>query len=572
MAAPTFVRTIDPPIDLTDNIAPRQIVAESPQEFRIITYPSTAFSQSYINWNIIPPNPQVVIARYFRVQITFTITVNATIRPLVTTPANIINTLYSGLCQYPVHQMINNLTVQFNNNSITIRPNEIIPKLMYYVMDHETQMSTMSTTMAYPDQTQYYSMSDGFVTSPFSSYGDSFDHISRNSIGLNFQGNNTQLQNGGVTNGQVTFKVTVCEPLMMSPLVFDKHWYRRPGITMINNVIINIAIDSVQLQRIWRQSENDLVTYNSVQVSFEQPSLLLYYKTLPVYMTSPTSLSYPFANIQNFIYQYTNQISGAMNTFTLTTNTVQFQTIPHRIIIGVSKITSQKTRNDPDSYYPITNINITWDNRSGILSTLTQYDLYQLCVKNGLKQSWANFSAIPVQVYNQGTIKLFIGASAPLALDFGTDIPLLNEEFPGKKGTWNFQCTITAVNTKVYEANPWLPQIDLIVIYTGRIDIINGTVSQVTGIEPGAAITTFNKVSYPIDVDIYSGGKFDLGSLLASIPGRLLRGVSGLVSGLLGSEEQSGSTGEQGQSKELSLEDLSPALIRQLKRLLRSNE
>jgi hypothetical protein len=179
MAAPTFVRTIDPTIELTDNIAPRQIVAESPQEFRIITYPSTAFSQSYINWNIIPPNPQVVIARYFRVQITFTITVNATIKPLITTPANIINTLYSGLCQYPVHQMMNNLTIQFNNNSITIRPNEIIPKLMYYVMDHETQMSTMSTTMAYPDQTQYYSMSDGFVTSLFASYGDSFDHISQ---------------------------------------------------------------------------------------------------------------------------------------------------------------------------------------------------------------------------------------------------------------------------------------------------------------------------------------------------------------------------------------------------------
>jgi hypothetical protein len=100
----------------------------------------------------------------------------------------------------------------------------------------------------------------------------------------------------------------------------------------------------------------------------------------------------------------------------------------------------------------------------------------------------------------------------------------------------------------------------------------NGTVNQITDIEPGAAITTFNKISYPIDVDIYSGGKVDLGSLLASIPGRLLRGVSGLVSGLLGGDEQqsSGSSGEQGQSKELSLEDLSPALIRQLKRLLRS--
>ncbi|MCS7318093.1 MAG: hypothetical protein NZZ41_07320, partial [Candidatus Dojkabacteria bacterium] len=128
--ATTFVRTIDPVIDLTENIVPRQIVSESPQEFRIITYPSTAFSQSYINWNIIPPNPQVIIARYFRVQITFVITITATIKPTTQGVCNIVNTLYSGLCQYPLHQAINNLTVQLNNNSITIRPNEIVPKLM----------------------------------------------------------------------------------------------------------------------------------------------------------------------------------------------------------------------------------------------------------------------------------------------------------------------------------------------------------------------------------------------------------------------------------------------------------
>jgi hypothetical protein len=259
-------------------------------------------------------------------------------------------------------------------------------------------------------------------------------------------------------------------------------------------------------------------------------------------MTSPKTLSYPFANIQNFIYQYNTNLTPATTHFTLTTNTVQFQTIPHRIIIIISKSTQQRTNTDPDSFCPITNINITWDNRSGILSTLAQYDLYQLCVKNGLKQSWANFCAQLIQVYNLGTVRLFQGCSAPFALDFGTDIPLLNEDFPGKMGTWNFQCTVTAINTKDLDPS-FLPQIDLIVIYTGRLDIISGTVNQTTGIEPGAAITTFNKVSYPIDVDIYSVGKFDLGSLLASIPGRLLRGVSGLVSGLLGSEEKQGTSG-----------------------------
>jgi hypothetical protein len=48
----------------------------------------------------------------------------------------------------------------------------------------------------------------------------------------------------------------------------------------------------------------------------------------------------------------------------------------------------------------------------------------------------------------------------------------------------------------------------------------------------------------------------------------MLRGVSGLVSGLLGIEEKQETSGEQ--SKELSLEDLSLVLIRQLKRLWKS--
>jgi hypothetical protein len=182
--------------------------------------------------------------------------------------------------------------------------------------------------------------------------------------------------------------------------------------------------------------------------------------------------------------------------------------------------------------------------------------------------SWGNFSGQSISVYNQSVTRTFNGTSAPLALDFGTDIALLNEDYPGKKGTFNFQITVTCANNRTEPS--WLPQLDLIVIYTGKIDIVNGTVSQSVGIEPGAEITTLGKVSYPVDVDIYSGGKFDLGSLLASIPGRLIRGISGAVSGLLSSgEEEDKQAGEAGK-KELTLEDLSPSLIRQLKRLLKS--
>jgi hypothetical protein len=57
-------------------------------------------------------------------------------------------------------------------------------------------------------------------------------------------------------------------------------------------------------------------------------------------------------------------------------------------------------------------------------------------------------------------------------------------------------------------------------------------------VPPGAPIPQLAKVSFPQETDMYSGGKFDLGSIISAIPGRIMRGLSGLVSGLLGPEEE----------------------------------
>jgi hypothetical protein len=51
------------------------------------------------------------------------------------------------------------------------------------------------------------------------------------------------------------------------------------------------------------------------------------------------------------------------------------------------------------------------------------------------------------------------------------------------------------------------------------------------------SMTELNKTTFAHETDFYAGGKFDLGSILSSIPGRIMKGLSGLVSGLLGPEE-----------------------------------
>jgi hypothetical protein len=87
--------------------------------------------------------------------------------------------------------------------------------------------------------------------------------------------------------------------------------------------------------------------------------------------------------------------------------------------------------------------------------------------------------------------------------------------------------------------NPVTPQLDIIAIYHGTMTIAGGSVTLQTGLVfPSAPVSGLSKTTFPKETDFYAGGKFDLGSILSSIPGRIFRGLSGLVSGLLSPEEE----------------------------------
>jgi hypothetical protein len=109
----------------------------------------------------------------------------------------------------------------------------------------------MSTTPCYPDQATKYKDLTGEITSEFAENGSSVDYISRNcNSTINYQ-QNDQLPNDG-SQGQAVFTATLTEPLMISPLVFSDLWHRRPGISHLSNLNIQINYDPTALQRIWR--------------------------------------------------------------------------------------------------------------------------------------------------------------------------------------------------------------------------------------------------------------------------------------------------------------------------------
>jgi hypothetical protein len=103
----------------------------------------------------------------------------------------------------------------------------------------------------------------------------------------------------------------------------------------------------------------------------------------------------------DFIYSDGAQITPTTPKFQMTSESVQLQSIPHLMYVNVRKLASTLSVNDPDFSIPITGINLTWTNQSGILSTLTQENIYAIRLKNGLKQSWAMFIGKPFKSFGK---------------------------------------------------------------------------------------------------------------------------------------------------------------------------
>ena len=117
---------------------------------------------------------------------------------------------------------------------------------------------------------------------------------------------------------------------------------------------------------------------------------------------------------------------------------------------------TNRTVGDSDSFLPIQNTSINWNNSSGILATATQQDLYLMSIEAGINQSWLEWSGgahayqaavnggTAVSPYPSGNIPLVGGI---LALDFAKHIQLTESYFaPGSLGTFNLQIQLQLYN------------------------------------------------------------------------------------------------------------------------------
>jgi hypothetical protein len=69
--------------------------------------------------------------------------------------------------------------------------------------------------------------------------------------------------------------------------------------------------------------------------------------------------------------------------------------VPDKIYIVVRpQYRSQKAYWSNNLCYPISQVNITFNNKAGLLSKMDAYSLYQMSRRNGSQQSWSEFRGV----------------------------------------------------------------------------------------------------------------------------------------------------------------------------------
>ena len=128
---------------------------------------------------------------------------------------------------------------------------------------------------------------------------------------------------------------------------------------------------------------------------------------------------------------------------TETTDVISMRQIPNYIYMVVKpSYNSQKPQFSNHLCFPISGMNITFNNVSGLLTSYTQEDLYQMSRRNGSQQTWAEF---------RGVVKNTIGAESAgigsiIVIDPVRDLGLSDFLSSGSLGQFSFQATVTFNN------------------------------------------------------------------------------------------------------------------------------
>lgn len=476
-------------------------VFEGGQQVTYNPFTTTAFSNSYISFNVTTPSPRIILDRkiYIKYQITLTFTP-------IANPGG-IKILQQGVDAFrafPLSTCMTSINLKLNGVGVSISPDEIIQALMRYNTCNDVINLDYSMCPSMLDKTQNYIDLNNSHRNPLNFYGDNPADQNRGGFVIKSISNNA---------ASATIVAVITEPLFISPLNFGAG--NSQGFMGVQTFDLSITLSN--LARMWSHMAgvNGVVfDDNSVVAQLADPTLLFCYITpkeiFPIPAVVPYSY-YPLVNIE------TNQgLSIVPNaTANLIMANTQLASVPRRIFIYASRPktgTGAKSLNTTDTFFSIENISITWDNVNSILASATKQDLYQISRKNGCNLSWEEWSGEPSPRLGTNPIGLpdttINLTGSVLCLDMGEDIGLSSLLAPGVGGNYNFQvyCTVKNINP----TDTINPVLHVVIVSEGSFTVYNNTATPsntVLSKEDVLNVSQMPEVGLP-PIDMFYGGGF----------------------------------------------------------------
>tara|TARA_R110000868_G_scaffold45_1_gene584 strand:+ start:1527 stop:3320 length:1794 start_codon:yes stop_codon:yes gene_type:complete len=492
------------------------LVLRSGQNISTQRYLATSSSDSMHVYSVQVPSTSTVLSRNLQWHSQVSITLTGNVAPyefLVNWyPVNQANNdipVFGGDClsAFPLSSLCTNMTATINNTSVSVPLNRILNPLLRAIDRTEfeqyngttpTQLDTYGKTTDWLPQPilnagalaePVISLQKPFIpawNSPLN--GGAYANLNNNQESRNafyidsITGNDVgDGADGAVVARTVVITFSVTEPLFLSPFLYGEK--SGAGLSGISQINLTMNMDSKATRAInWLLSPTALSTKSVQSVSYLNSYIDVTYYTPKVSDLIPAVIVTPLQSFTNYITPH-NGVLADTESYAFTSNSIMLNSYPDKVFIWVedaNKYDPTQGNRISDSYATITNVNITLNNQTGILSGYTQNALYKASVMSGSKQRWSEFSG---KIYDSGgsissVEDVMPSCGSVLMLDFGSVINIGADYLaPGSLSTAQFQIVVTATNNLKREI---APQLNILMMYSGILSSSNGSSSAYT--------------------------------------------------------------------------------------------
>ena len=534
---------------------PRYAVEKGALSLTNAPFNAIASTASQMTFNVYVPSENVFVDRALRWSATgqFSMTV---VSPASGTTAGapiVVPGLDFSSSAFPLNGLCQTMTATINDTTAVINSQDVLWEVLRLTDYKKNLLQRTCPTMLDKYQSNY--LAGGSVNDPMSGYSNAVnDDVVPNGafLGFSFTKNTGGSLNGvsqptatpayagagfGCVNGIPTwlttensaqtvvlfFSITSTEKLVLSPFVFADDQECDTGLFGINNIQLVMNFKSPGaggslrvLKTLGAQGTNNAISnvvFNT-QASggcWSSPVLNVQFLTPSLDVPLPPKSVVPYMEFPRYITQSQNgsiNAYGSPNGFVsqLQSQTITLPQIPDLLIIYV-KATQVAGSPDPldpsycDAYLPIASqmnssvknpLSINFDNFSGLLSSHTTEELYQMSVSNGLEMEWNQWSgvargppalsastvdAVSYPSYASGSWRPTSGGF--LVLKPSKDITLQSGQAPSLVGNFTLQFNLQVVNTYPFAVQPTLY---VITANSGFFESIRGSSRIIKGV------------------------------------------------------------------------------------------